>query len=325
MRPLDFLSMAAVAGLLSWCAFDLFSRASDPYDITKPRQRIAPVGGITGHGEPWDVPTGLNQTSPKARGVAVNSHGIRDFSAPASPSFPASFAGSIATRNQDQEVTPAPGRIKPSSPVKPLVQTARGTTLSRAKTPKESNEENLSVSQAERSRFGQNQAASGSVLEPTRPHRRSGTTLARAISGPDRIGDDGNVGDQVGGLQRSRVGGRAVIKGEQASPKIGEWVKVEISTYSARYHGGRTATGERYDHHRGFTAATTRRANGWDLPRGSTWEVNYRGKTVVVRINDCGRHRPTKARLWLDLSGAAWRDLTGIAPSRKVARMRRVK
>lgn len=133
------------------------------------------------------------------------------------------------------------------------------------------------------------------------------------------------MGDQVGGLQRSRVGGRAVIKGEQASPKIGEWVKVEISTYSARYHGGRTATGERYDHHRGFTAATTRRANGWDLPRGSTWEVNYRGKTVVVRINDCGRHRPTKARLWLDLSGAAWRDLTGIAPSRKVARMRRVK
>jgi len=133
VRPLDFLSMAAVAGLLSWCAFDLFSRASDPYDITKPRQRIAPVGGITGHGEPWVMPSVSNQASPKARGVAVNSHGIRDFSAPASPtSFPASFAGSIATRNQDQEVTPAPGPTKPSSPVKPLVQTARGTTLSRA-------------------------------------------------------------------------------------------------------------------------------------------------------------------------------------------------
>lgn len=132
MRPLDFISMAAVAGLLSWCAFDLWSRASDPYDITKSRQRIAPVGGITGHGEPWVMPSVSNHTSPKARGVAVNSHGIRDFSAPASPSFPASFAGSIATRNQDQEVKPAPGRTKPSSPAKHLVQTARGTTLSRA-------------------------------------------------------------------------------------------------------------------------------------------------------------------------------------------------
>ena len=263
MRPLDFLSMAAVAGLLSWCAFDLFSRASDPYDITKPRQRIAPVGGITGHGEPWDVPMGSNQTSPKARGVAVNSHGIRDFSAPASPtSFPASFAGSIATRNQDQEVTPAPGRTKPSSPVKPLVQTARGTTLSRA-------------------------------------------------------------------------------------PKIGEWVKVEISTYSARYHGKRTASGERYDHHEGHTAATTVRGRKWALPKGSVWEVEYpaekdivlkpgmtvardfeTGKTtrvVTVRINDTGSWRPKRAPYWLDLSGAAWRDLTGIASSRKVARMRRVR
>ena len=166
------------------------------------------------------------------------SHGpVTAYASQLSPEDLATRHSALAT---PKEVKPAPGRTKPSSPAKHLVQTARGTTLSRA-------------------------------------------------------------------------------------PKIGEWVKVEISTYSARYHGRRTATGERYDHHRGFTAATTRRANGWDLPRGSTWEVNYRGKTVVVRINDCGRHRPTKARLWLDLSGAAWRDLTGIAPSRKVARMRRVK
>lgn len=108
-----------------------------------------------------------------------------------------------------------------------------------------------------------------------------------------------------------------------ATPK--GWIPVEISVYSAKYHNGRTATGERYDHHRGFTAATTRRANGWDLPRGSVWEVVYRGKTVTVRVNDTGSWRPRKAPYWLDLSGAAWRDLTGIAPSRKVARMRRVR
>lgn len=103
-----------------------------------------------------------------------------------------------------------------------------------------------------------------------------------------------------------------------------KWVAVEISVYSAKYHNGRTATGERYDHYAGFTAATTRRANGWDLPRGSVWEVNYRGKTVVVRVNDCGSYRPRKAKLWLDLSGAAWAKIAG-SPSRYVAKMRRVK
>lgn len=107
-----------------------------------------------------------------------------------------------------------------------------------------------------------------------------------------------------------------------ATPK--GWIPVEISVYSAKYHNGRTATGERYDHYAGFTAATTRRANGWDLPRGSTWEVSYRGKTVTVRVNDCGSHRPRKASVWLDLSGAAWRKVAG-SPSRHVARMRRVK
>jgi len=131
------------------------------------------------------------------------------------------------------------------------------------------------------------------------------------------------------------------------APNIGEWAKVEISTYSARYHGMRTATGERYDHHEGHTAATTVRGRKWALPKGSVWEVEYpaeknivlkpgmtvahdfeTGKTtrvVTVRINDTGSWRPKRAPYWLDLSGAAWRDLTGIAPSRKVARMRRVR
>ena len=172
----------------------------------------------------------------------------------------------LATRHQalatQKEVKPAPGRTKPSSPAKHLVQTARGTTLSRA-------------------------------------------------------------------------------------PKIGQWVKVEISTYSAHYHGKRTASGERYDHHEGHTAATTVRGRKWTLPKGSVWEVEYPAeknivlkpgmtvahdfetgattRVVTVRINDTGSWRPRKAPYWLDLSGSAWRDLTGIAPSRKVARMRRVR
>ena len=135
MRPLDFLSMAAVAGLLSWCAFDLFSRASDPYDIHS-RQRIAPVGGITGHGETWDVPRSSSKTSPKAQGVAVNLNGIRENSALASPAFPANFAGSIATRNQEQEVispVPAGGTEHASSPPVQIKTRERNDGHSRAK------------------------------------------------------------------------------------------------------------------------------------------------------------------------------------------------
>lgn len=113
--------------------------------------------------------------------------------------------------------------------------------------------------------------------------------------------------------------------GHSRVPKIGHWVKVEISTYSRSYHGNGTHSGERYDHYRGHTAATTIIGKRWVLPKGSVWEVEYLGKTITVRINDTGSWRPKRAPYWLDLSGAAWRDLTGIAPSRKVARMRRVR
>lgn len=124
MRPLDLLSMAAVGLALSWCVFDLAARASDPYDIHS-RQRIAPAGGITGHGA-------VVNYAPKAQGVPLASTAL-DHSALASPtSFPASFAGSIATHDQDQEVTPSPGRIERPSPAKHLVQKARATTLTRA-------------------------------------------------------------------------------------------------------------------------------------------------------------------------------------------------
>jgi hypothetical protein len=104
-----------------------------------------------------------------------------------------------------------------------------------------------------------------------------------------------------------------------------QWLPVEISVYSARYHGGRTASGERYDHYRGMTAATTVRGKKWALPKGSVWEVTYKGRTVTVRINDTGSYRPRKAPNWLDLNGHSWDQLTRSKPSRVVGKMRRVK
>lgn len=118
---------------------------------------------------------------------------------------------------------------------------------------------------------------------------------------------------------------RETRDGHFRAPKVGQWVKVEISTYSRSYHGNGTHSGERYGHYKGHTAATTIIGKRWVLPKGSTWEVEYLGKTITVRVNDTGSWRPKRAPYWLDLSGAAWRDLTGIAPSRKVARMRRVR
>lgn len=57
------------------------------------------------------------------------------------------------------------------------------------------------------------------------------------------------------------------------------WQPVEISVYSARYHGRKTAAGERYDHYAGYTAATTWGPPGnrskWTLPKGSVWEVRF--------------------------------------------------
>ena len=103
------------------------------------------------------------------------------------------------------------------------------------------------------------------------------------------------------------------------------WQPVEISVYSKRYHGRRTASGERYDHYKGFTGATTYRNGRWTMPKGSVWEIEYQGRRVTVRINDTGSHRPRKAPVWIDLNGNAWTKLTGIAPSRKVAQMRRIK
>lgn len=122
-------------------------------------------------------------------------------------------------------------------------------------------------------------------------------------------------------------------RGERPAPVVARqkpreqsrgWIPVEISVYSARYHGRRTASGERYDHYNGHTAATTVTRGRWALPKGSVWRVAYQSRTVDVRITDTGSTRPHLARYWLDLSGRAWSDLTGRSGSRLRAKMRRV-
>lgn len=59
--------------------------------------------------------------------------------------------------------------------------------------------------------------------------------------------------------------------------------KVEASWYGHKYHGKRTASGEKFDV-RAMTAAHP------TLPLGSMVEVRHGRKAVTVRINDrCGR------------------------------------
>lgn len=66
----------------------------------------------------------------------------------------------------------------------------------------------------------------------------------------------------------------------------------EASWYSPKYHGKRTASGEKFDV-RALTAAHP------SLPLGSMVEVRHGRKSVMVRINDrCGR-------CGIDLSPAA--------------------
>lgn len=69
------------------------------------------------------------------------------------------------------------------------------------------------------------------------------------------------------------------------------------SYYAPGLHGGKTSSGERYDH-AAFTAANK------DYPIGTILRVirTDDGRSVEVRVNDCGPH---KAGRIVDLSGAA--------------------
>lgn len=82
----------------------------------------------------------------------------------------------------------------------------------------------------------------------------------------------------------------------------GPWVeRGDASWYGRRFHGRRTANGERYDM-RKHTAAHP------SLPFGTRVQVRSlrNGRTVVVRINDRGPHTPGRI---IDLSQAAAQEL----------------
>lgn len=69
------------------------------------------------------------------------------------------------------------------------------------------------------------------------------------------------------------------------------------SYYAPGLHGNKTSTGERYDH-KAFTCANK------EYPVGTMLKVTRidDGRSVVVRVNDCGPHVGTRI---IDLSGAA--------------------
>jgi rare lipoprotein A len=76
------------------------------------------------------------------------------------------------------------------------------------------------------------------------------------------------------------------------------------SWYGPGFHGKRTASGERFNQN-AMTAAHR------SLPFGTKLRVSYRGKSVVVRVNDRG---PFVRGRGLDLSKAAASRIGLIAP-----------
>ncbi|HET9325777.1 MAG TPA: septal ring lytic transglycosylase RlpA family protein [Candidatus Eisenbacteria bacterium] len=90
-----------------------------------------------------------------------------------------------------------------------------------------------------------------------------------------------------------------------ASPPVEPQMGV-ASYYAGRWHGRRTASGERFDMHEMTAAHRT-------LPFGTRVRVTNlkNGRDVVVRINDRG---PWKKKRVIDVSYAAARKLGMIGP-----------
>lgn len=90
------------------------------------------------------------------------------------------------------------------------------------------------------------------------------------------------------------------------------------STYSDYFKWKRTASGEVYSHDE-YTAALLPRANWYRIPMGTKLLLTYRGRQVVVKVNDRGAGKitdkttgtadPTRV---LDLSRAAMAYLIGV-------------
>lgn len=75
--------------------------------------------------------------------------------------------------------------------------------------------------------------------------------------------------------------------------------KVVASWYGPGFHGRKTASGERFNQHAMTAAHKT-------LPFGTKVRVTYKGRSVIVRINDRGPF--TRGRT-IDLSKAAARAI----------------
>jgi rare lipoprotein A len=107
---------------------------------------------------------------------------------------------------------------------------------------------------------------------------------------------------------------------------VSEWKTCEVSTYSQRFHGRTTASGERYDHYGISTAVIRKRGSTRPLYKFGTWVElkTSTGRTMYVRINDTGSYRPSRpVDAWFDLSGGAWKTLyPNTDPSRYVIRYR---
>ena len=135
-------------------------------------------------------------------------------------------------------------------------------------------------------------ATSDPVVQPLPPQARFEASFARFDDLPDAPEPEGNVVD----LDEIEP----PIEVEEAAPEAtsGRSLGAGVASYyGSRFHGRRTANGERFDMN-AMTAAHKR------LPFGSRVRVTNprNGKSVVVRINDRGPF--TRGRT-IDLSKAA--------------------
>lgn len=104
------------------------------------------------------------------------------------------------------------------------------------------------------------------------------------------------------------------VDAREAAERVREVTRGIASWYGGKFHGRRTASGERFDMHE-FTAAHR------TLPFGTIVEVRslVNDRTVRVRINDRGPH--IKNRL-IDLSRAAASELGLLGRGKKAVEVR---
>jgi rare lipoprotein A len=126
--------------------------------------------------------------------------------------------------------------------------------------------------------------------------------LGLALAAPPLLSGCANFANrpaEIGGLDPYRVHGRSYVPLQrwQTYQEVGM-----ASWYGGRFHGRRTASGERFDSRSSLTAAHR------TLPFNVCAEVEHipSGRSVIVRINDRG---PFARGRVIDLSRAAAKEL----------------